>query len=96
MHSSSIQLTMGKKKVETQGEPARDSILAGECRITARAIQKEKIEIQGGHGSSAARPPRYRPPSPRAHHHRKAFEEAQAQEKLEGITRRGIGRAIAG
>jgi len=31
MHSSSIQLTMGKKKVETQGEPARDSILAGDA-----------------------------------------------------------------
>jgi hypothetical protein len=46
MHGSSIQLIMGKKRVETQGEPARDSILAGDAGSQLVPSKKKKSKFK--------------------------------------------------
>src|SRR5271154_6948991 len=77
------------RKVETNGESSKDSILAGEAGRT-HAIEKEKIEIQSRNRGSTPRATGNRPAAPRARDRRKALEEAQAQKEFKGIADRGI------
>jgi hypothetical protein len=45
MHGSSIQLTMGKKKVDTPGGSAKDSILVGDAGSQLVPSKKKKSKF---------------------------------------------------
>jgi hypothetical protein len=47
MHGTAIQLTMGKKKVDTPGESAKDSILVGDAgsELVPSKRKKSKFKV---------------------------------------------------
>ena len=66
------------------------NVIAFLTGLDSIAVEKEKIEIQSRNGGAKARPPRYRPASPRAHNYGEASKEAQAQEKIRGFSSRRL------